>query len=147
MVGQTVHPDIPNEATLQAYGAYVESDESDDESIFSINSLPNLSGSSDDESSDDDAGSVHNLTDDKLETPTNIEPSESAWKIISNEGSTPLADAAAFTKSPVRAQKRLSLRFFLLRSGLWVANSASRHDIRRDAARVAHRASSASRYE
>ena len=42
MVGQTVHPDIPNEATLQAYGAYVESDESDDESIFSINSLPNL---------------------------------------------------------------------------------------------------------
>ncbi len=41
MVGQTVHPDIPNEATLQAYGAYVESDESDDESIFSINSLPN----------------------------------------------------------------------------------------------------------
>ena len=49
MVGQTVHPDIPNEATLQAYGAYVESDESDDESIFSINSLPNLlSESSDD---------------------------------------------------------------------------------------------------
>jgi hypothetical protein len=35
------------------------------------------------------------LTDDKLETPTNIEPSESAWKIISNEGSTP--DAAAFS--------------------------------------------------
>ena len=51
--------------------------------------------SPDDESSDDDAGSVHNLTDDKLETPTNIEPSESAWKIISNEGSTP--DAAAFS--------------------------------------------------
>ena len=40
---------------------------------------------------------MHNLTDDKLETPTNIEPSESAWKIISNEGSTPLADAAAFS--------------------------------------------------
>ena len=38
---------------------------------------------------------MHNLTDDKLETPTNIEPSESAWKIISNEGSTP--DAAAFS--------------------------------------------------
>ena len=84
MVGQTVHPDIPNEATLQAYGAYVESDESDDESIFSINSLPNLlSESSDDESSDDDTGSVHNMTDD--ETATDVEPSESAWKIISDE--------------------------------------------------------------
>ena len=84
MVGQTVHPDIPNEATLQAYGAYVESDESDDESIFSINSLPNLlSESSDDESSDDDTGSVHNMTDD--ETATDVEPSESVWKIISDE--------------------------------------------------------------
>ena len=84
MAKQTVHPDIPNEATLQAYGAYVESDESDDESIFSINSLPNLlSESSDDESSDDDTGSVHNMTDD--ETATDVEPSESAWKIISDE--------------------------------------------------------------
>ena len=86
MVGQTVHPDIPNEATLQAYGAYVESDESDDESIFSINSLPNLLSepeSSDDESSDDDTGSVHNMTYD--ETATDVEPSESAWKIISDE--------------------------------------------------------------
>ena len=37
--------------------------ESDDESVISTNSLPGLSGSSDDELSDDDAGSVHNLTD------------------------------------------------------------------------------------
>ena len=93
MAEQTVHPDIPNGAKLQAHATHVESDESDDESVVSINSLPNLSESPDDESSDDDAGSVHNLTDD--ETTTDIKPSESAWNIISDEGSTP--DAAAFS--------------------------------------------------
>ncbi len=62
MVGQTVHPDIPNEAKLQAHATYVESDD-DSESVISTNSLLGLSGSSDDELSDDDAGSVHNLTE------------------------------------------------------------------------------------
>ncbi len=52
--------------------------------MMAINSLPNLlSESSDDESSDDDTGSVHNMTDD--ETATDVEPSESAWKIISDD--------------------------------------------------------------
>ena len=70
MAKQTVHPDIPNEAKLQAHATYVESD---DESVTSTNSLPGLSGSvADDELLEDDESSVHNLTDD--ETSTDIEP-------------------------------------------------------------------------